>query len=155
MECFHGRTLLVRRDFPNFRIRSEFENSESLVGPEVFVRGNIPSEAPCVTKILGFGKVRFASAEFLGQELVLRNVYGAANVLFQALIFDNRSTDAADVPDLTVGTNDALCGIEGRSFRQDSLDQVCHGLAIVWMDTIQVFVNARRLTGRIESVHPK
>src|SRR3984893_8666755 len=108
-----------------------------------------------MTEPLSFGQVRFAPAEFLGQELVPRNVYGAADVLFRVLVFDNRSTDAANVPDLTVGTNDTLCSIEGRSFRQDSLDQVCHGLAIVWVDTIQVFLKTRRFAGRIESVHSK
>ena len=106
----------------------EFEDSESLLGPEVFVRGNIPAEAACVTESLRFRKIRFAPAEFLGEEFVRRNVYGAANVLFQALVFESRSTDAANVSDLTIGTHDALCGIEGRSFRSGFLDQVCHEL---------------------------
>ncbi|MFZ1973284.1 MAG: hypothetical protein WAU89_10590 [Candidatus Acidiferrales bacterium] len=86
---------------------------------------------------------------------MFRNVYGAANVFFQVLVFGYGSTDAANVPDLTIGTHDPFCGIEGRSFRQDSLHQLCHGLAILGVDTIQVFLNARRLAGRIESVHPK
>src|SRR6266481_621378 len=107
-----------------------------------------------MTEPLSFRQVRFAASEVLGQELVLRNVYCAADVLFQVLVFDKRNTDAAKVPDLTVGTNDALCSIEGRSFRQDSLDHVCHGLAILWVDTIQIFLNTRRFAGRIKSVHP-
>jgi protein-S-isoprenylcysteine O-methyltransferase Ste14 len=40
--------------------------------------------------------------QVLGQELVLCNVYGAANVLFQALVFDNRSTDAANGAAVTI-----------------------------------------------------
>src|SRR5258707_15396840 len=108
-----------------------------------------------MTEALSFGQVCFTSPEVLGQELVFRNVYGAANVLFQALVFDNRSTDAANVPDLTIGTHDALCGIEGRSVCQDSLDQVRHGLAILWVENIQVFLNSRRFASRIEPVYPK
>src|ERR1700675_3604080 len=108
-----------------------------------------------MTEPLSFRHVSFAASELLGQELVLRNVYGAPNVLFRALVFDKRNTDAANVPDLTIGTHDALCSIEGRSFCQDPLDQVCHRLAIVWVDTIQVFLNTRRFAGRIESVHSK
>src|SRR5258708_31746041 len=71
-------------------------------------------------------------------------------MLFQALVVDKRNSDAANVPDLTIGTHDAFCGIEGRSFRQGSLDQVRHGLPILWMNTIEVFLNARRFAGRIE-----
>ena len=70
-------------------------------------------------------------------------------------IFDNRSTNATDVPNVTVGTNDALCGIERHTLRPDSLNQICRGIAIQWVDTTQVFLNTRRFAGRIESVHPK
>jgi len=69
-----------------------------------------------MTEPLCFGQVCLTSPKFLGQELVLRNVYGAANVLFHALVFDNRSTDAANVPDLTVGTHDALVASKGEAF---------------------------------------
>src|ERR1700751_5650443 len=108
-----------------------------------------------MTEPLSFRQVRFPPAKFLSQELVPRYVYGAADVLFQDLVFDNRSTDAANVPDITIWAHDALCGIKGRTVRQDSLDEVCHGLAILRMDIIQIFPNTRRFAGRIESVHPK
>ncbi len=130
-------------------------NPKNLFRPEQRVGPHIPGPTARVTEPLGFGEVRFASPEVLRQELVLRNVYGAADVLFQALVFDNRDTDAANVPDLTIGTYDALCGIERRSFRQNSLDQVRHRLAVLWVDAIQVFLNTRRFAGRIEAVHPK
>src|SRR6266478_10049540 len=98
------------------------ENAIGFIRPDNLSTVRSPPEAAGVTEPLSFRQVRFAPSEFLGQELVFRDVYGAANVLFQALVFDKRSTDAANVPDLTVGTNDALCNIEGRRFRQDSLD---------------------------------
>src|SRR5260370_35526943 len=94
-----------------------------------------------MTEPLSFRQVRFAASEVLGQELVLRNVYCAADVLFQVLVFDKRNTDAAKVPDLSVGTNDAFCSIEGRSFRQGSLHQLCHGLAILWAHAITAFLS--------------
>src|ERR1700722_4406871 len=136
-------------------LRAIAVNPRNLFRPEQRVGPYIPSPTAGVTEPLCFGKVRFTSPEVLGQELVVRNVYGAANVPFRALVFDNRSTDAANVADLTVGANDALSSIEGRSFRQDTLNQVCHGLAIVWVDTIKVFLDIRRFAGRIESVHAK
>ena len=68
---------------------------------------------------LGFCQIGLAPPEFLGQELVLRNVYGAANVLFQAFVFD--SPDAANVTDLTIGSHDSLGGIEGRAPRESPL----------------------------------
>ena len=108
-----------------------------------------------MTEPLSFRQVRFAALQLLGQKLVLGNVQGAADVLFQLLVFDNRSTDAANVPNLTVGTHDALGGIERRSVRQDSLDQVCHELAILWVDAIQVFLNSRRCASWLEAVNPK
>src|SRR5713226_4590542 len=113
-----------------------------------------PPETACVAESLGFCQIGLAPSEFLGHELVLRNVYGAANVLFQALVFDGRSADAANVPDLTIGSHNSLGGIEGRSFRRESIDEVRHGLAILWVDTIQVFLNSRRFAFRIETVHP-
>ncbi len=53
------------------------------------------------------------------------------------------------------GAHDALGGIERRSVRQDLLDQVCHKLAILWVDTIQVFLHRRRCVGWLEAVNPK
>src|SRR4029453_10456369 len=97
----------------------------------------------------------FTPPELLGQKLGLGNIYGASNVLLQRLVFDDRSTDAADVPNLTIGSHDALGGIKARGFRQSSLDQLCHELAILRVHTIQVFPNSRRLAGRLETVHPK
>src|ERR1700722_11943432 len=136
-------------------LRAIAVNPKNLFRPEQSIGPHIPGPTARVTEPLRFGQICFAAPEVLGQKLVLRNVYGAANVLFQALVFDNRNTNAANVPDLTVGTNDALCGIEGRSLRQDALNQVCHGLAIMGVDTVQVFLNTRRFAGRIESVHSK
>ena len=68
-----------------------------------------------MTEPLSFGQVRFATLQLLGQKLVLGNVYGTADELLQRLVFDDRSTDAADVPNLTIGSHDALGGIERRS----------------------------------------
>src|SRR6202162_5058149 len=135
----------LREDNSHRRFRPwiTLEDSEGLVGPKDLPARNAPAETARVTEPLSFRQVRFAPAEFLGQKLVFRYVYGAANVFFQALVFDNGSTDAANVPDLTVGTNNALYSIEGRSFRQDPLDQVCHGLAILLVNTIQVFLNTK------------
>src|SRR5262249_26441532 len=89
----------------------------------------------------------FTPPELLGQNLVLGNVYGASDVLLQRLVFDDRSTDAADVPNLTIRSHDALGGIKTRRFHQNSLDQLCHGHAILWVYTVQVFLNSRRLGG--------
>src|SRR6266446_4484016 len=97
----------------------------------------------------------FTPPELLGQKLVLGNIYGASDVPLQRLVFDDRSTDAADVPNLTIGSHDALGGIKGRRSRENSLDQLCHELAILWVHTIQVFLNSRRIAGRLEAVHPK
>ena len=91
----------------------------------------------------------------MGQKLVLGNIYGGSDELLQRLVFDDRSTDAADVPNLTIGSHDALGGIKARRFRQNSLDQLCHEPAILWVHTIQVFLNSRRFAGRLEAVHPK
>src|SRR5215510_1610458 len=97
----------------------------------------------------------FAPPELLCQKLVLGNIYGGSDELLQRLVFDDRSTDAADVPNLTIGSHDALGGIKARRLRQNPLDQICHGLAILWMYTIQIFVNSRRFAGRLQAVHPK
>src|SRR5689334_12794099 len=108
-----------------------------------------------MTEPLSFCQIGLAPSEFLSEKLVLRNVYGAADVLFQALVFDGRSADPPNVPNLTIGPHNAFGGIKGRSFRRESLDEVRHGLAILWMDIIQVFLNTRRFADRIETVHPK
>src|SRR4030095_5549052 len=97
----------------------------------------------------------FTPPELLGQKLVLGNIDGASDVPLQRLVFNDRSTDAADVPNLTIGSHDALGGIKGRRFRQKSLDQLGHELPILWVHTIQVFLNSRRMVGRLEAVHPK
>src|SRR5580692_13036109 len=49
----------ICEDFANF------ENSKSLVGPEVLVRQNVPPKAACVTESLGFCQIGLAPPEFL------------------------------------------------------------------------------------------
>ncbi len=51
-------------DLPGMR---KFEESKSLVGPEVLVRGNVPPEAPCVAESLGFCEKMLVTPQgFLG-----------------------------------------------------------------------------------------
>ena len=99
--------------------------------------------------------MRLAPTEFLRRKFLLSNIQGAADVPFQFLVFDNGSTDAANVSNFTIGTHDALGGIERRSVRQASLDQVRHEFVILWVDAIQVFLNSRRCASWLEAVNPK
>ncbi len=84
-----------------------------------------------MTERLSFRQIRFAAVQILRQKFVLGNVHGAPDILFPALVVDKEHTDAANVPDLTIGSHDALGGVKGRSFRHESLDQVCHGFAVL------------------------
>jgi len=83
------------------------------------------------------------------------SAYARAIAELKQSVSDRTSAGAAIVPDLAIGSHNSLGGIEGRSFRRESLDEVRHGLAILWVDTIQVLLNSRRSAGRIEAVHPK
>lgn len=64
-------------------------------------------QAACVAESMGFCQIGLAPPEFLGENLVLRDVDGAADVLFQAFVFDD-SPDAANVPDLTIRSHNSL-----------------------------------------------
>ncbi len=115
-------------------IRIALKDSEGLVRPEYLPAGNLPSQAAGVAESLGFGQVGFAPSELLGQELVLSDVYGAADALFEALAVARRNTDATNIADLAIGSHDALGGVEGRSFRHESVHQICYGLLVLWVD---------------------
>src|SRR3984885_11030728 len=114
-----------------------------------------PPETACVAKSLGLCQIGLAPPELLSHKLVFGNVQGAANELLQALVFGHRSPDAANVSDLAIRADHAFCDIEGRGFHREPLDEVRHELPILWVDTIQVFLNSRRFAVRIEAVHPK
>src|ERR1700722_8823072 len=133
------------------RIRIVLKDSEGLIRPEYLPAGNPPSEAAGVAESLGFGQVGFAPSKLLSQELVLRDVDGAANVLFEVLAVDIRNTDATYVADLAIGSHDALGGVKGRSILHEPVDQFRHGFAVLWVDETQIFLNARRLARRIEA----
>src|ERR1700720_2362434 len=128
--------------------RGRTRNPKGFLCPDNLARVRFPPEAACVAESLGFCQIGLPPPEFPGHELVLRNVQGAANILLQALLFEDRNPDAANVSDLAIGPHDALGGIEGRSFRRESLDEIRHGLAILWVDTIQIFLNSRRFAVR-------
>jgi hypothetical protein len=64
----------------------------------------------------------FAVSELLSQKLVLRHIHGGADDSFQRPIFDNRSTNAPDIPNFAVGSDNTLRDITSRSFRERSLD---------------------------------
>src|ERR1700721_3699194 len=98
-------------------------NAINFFRPEQGAVTQVPCPTARVAEPLGFRQVRFAAAELFSQDLVLRDVYGTANELFQALVFDDRNTDAANVPDFTIGTHDALGSIEGRSFAKNPLNK--------------------------------
>ncbi len=86
---------------------------------------------------------------------MLRYVDGAAYDSFQSPVFYNRGTDATDMPEFAVGSHDTLSDIASQTFRMHSLDQRCHEVAIVRMDTGQVFLKGRSLLFRIKAVYMK
>ena len=47
-----------------------FEDSEGLVGPEVFGGGNVPPKTACVAEPLRLGKMCLSTLQFLGQSLM-------------------------------------------------------------------------------------
>ena len=106
-----------------------------------------------MTESLSFRQVRLAASQLLGQELVFSDVYGAADVLFEAFAVEKRNTDATNVAYLAIGSHDALGGVERRIVRHQSVDQICHGLVVLRVYQTQIFLNARRLARRIETVH--
>jgi hypothetical protein len=161
ISCLQYKIAILRRNVGEDKFQARFcaeialEDPKRLVGPEYFTARDPPAKAAGMTEPLSFGQVRFAAVQSMCEKLVLGNIYRAADMPFSALAIDKQSTDAANVPKLTIGTNNALCGIKGRTFRQYSVDQVGHGLAILWVNAIQVLLDARRFAGRIESVYAK
>src|ERR1700723_1597048 len=139
----------------NFRRRVEFKNTESLFGPRELVGRYVPPETAGMTQPLCFGQIGFAAAKLLSEELVVGNIYRAADILFPVSVVDNRDAHAANVADRAIRSHDALGGVERRRFIQDSLDHACHGFAVARVDAIEVFLNAGSFASRIESVNPK
>src|ERR1700686_3102190 len=84
------------------------ENAIGFVCPDNLACVRFPAEAARVTEPLGFGQVRFAPAELLGQEFVFRNVYGRANDSFPRPGLDNRNTNATYVPNFAAGAHNPL-----------------------------------------------
>ena len=59
----------------------------------------LPTKAACVTQPLSFRQIGFATPEFLSKDLVLGHIYGTAYDSFQSSVFDNRGTDATNMPE--------------------------------------------------------
>src|ERR1700689_4384413 len=102
----------------------EAQNTVAFLRPVPDIPVWTPCPTACLAESLRLRQIRFASAELLGQELVLSDVYGAADVLFEALAVDKRNTDTTNVADLAIGSHDALGGVEGRSFRYEPVDHI-------------------------------
>src|SRR4029453_2463364 len=71
-----------------------------------------PPEASGAAEPLRFREVRFTASEFLGQERVFRHIDGGANDRVRPPAFDNRSTDAPDVPNVTIRSHNPFREIE-------------------------------------------
>src|SRR5260370_31960611 len=97
-------------------------DSEGFFRPEHLACGEPAAEAARVTEPLSSRQVRFAPEEFLGQELVRRNVYSAANDSFQRPVLDNRNTNATYVPNFAAGAHNPLGDITSRGLCNHPLD---------------------------------
>ena len=149
MNAFHDH---VKRDLGR---RIVFEDTVGFIRPDILSAAWSPTEAACVTQPLGFRQIGFATPEFLRQEFVLRNVYGAAYDSLQSPIFYNRGTDATNMPEFAVRSHNTLGDIASQTFRNHSLDQRCHEFTIVRMDACQVFLKGRGVFFRIKTVYMK
>src|SRR5258708_1921655 len=63
-----------------------------LIRPNQFSGGQIPAETAGMTELLRLLEIGLPPSQFLSQDLVLGDVQGTADVLFQLLVLDNRST---------------------------------------------------------------
>src|ERR1700693_2304415 len=61
-------------------LRAQAINARNFFRPEQSPCTQVPCPTARVAHPLGVGQVRFTASELPGQELVLRDVYGAANV---------------------------------------------------------------------------
>src|SRR5882724_2933688 len=98
------------------------EDAIGFIGPDYLSAFGFPPEAARATEPLSFRQVRFAPAELLGQELVFRNVYGAANDSFQRPVLDNRNTNATYVPNFAAGAHNPLGDITSRGLCNHPVD---------------------------------
>src|SRR5277367_6775461 len=115
---------VLRMDAPRHGVQGRlgsfvFEDAVGFIRPDSLTGVRFPSKTSRATQPLRLRQICFASAKFLGQNLVLCNVDGAADILFQLLPFCRGSADAPYVPDLAARTHDPLYGVERRTFRQD------------------------------------
>src|SRR5580658_1919255 len=100
--------------------------------PDIVIWTPCPTARPAES--LRLRKVGFAPSELLGQELVVSDVNGAAHVLLEFLAVGRRNADATNVADLAIGSHNALGGVERGALRHEAVDQIRHGLAVLWMD---------------------
>src|SRR4029077_1399708 len=108
-----------------------------------------------VAESLSLRQVRFASSEFLSEQLVFRHVHGSADDSLQRAILNYGGTHTANVPEFTVWLHNSLDDITTQSFRHHLLDERSHKLAILGMDACQVLLKAGCFFLRIKTVYLK
>jgi hypothetical protein len=86
----------------HLRRGGEFENTESLVGPEVLVGGNVPPKAASMAEPLRLGKICLSTPGLLGQLLLLSHPLGPATD-FEYLLDLPRNGSPLVVQYLTIG----------------------------------------------------
>src|ERR1700716_3786936 len=78
----------------------EFKNTESLVGPEVLVSGNVPPEAACVAESLGFGQTMLATPQGFFDALAVLDVGDDAIPFDDVSIFIAQWQAAVQMPSI-------------------------------------------------------
>src|ERR1700733_3302746 len=121
----HARRGLLRRIV--------FEDAIGFIRPDILTAAWPPTETACVTQLLGFGQIGFATPELLRQQLVLCNIDAYANSL-QTACFRGCRPNTTDVSELAVRTYDAFRDVNPARFHRHLIYERSHELTIFGVD---------------------
>src|SRR2546427_5464666 len=155
----HRRAIIwvnSREDKFHRRFRSwiALKDSERLVGPEDLAAGNLPPEATCVTQLLRFGQVGFASPDGFFRNLTFRDVDDRSHNLVVACFVSHAMCEIVKMLDRTVWHQQPMLVIKIISAVRRSLERVCDKAHIVRMGALQNQIGRRFRSGRVP-VNPR
>src|SRR4029453_6437059 len=131
------------------RFWTALKNSEGLVGPEDLAARHLPAEAARVAQLLGFSKIRFASADSFLRNLAVRDIYYRADDFVVAGFVSHAMCEIVKMLDRTIRHQQPMLVVKVVCASRRSLERVFDNAHVVRMRALQYQIWRRFRSGRV------
>src|SRR5579864_8516571 len=131
------------------------QNAVTFLRPIPDVAVGTPGPTACAAESLCFCQVRLAALQLLSQLFLLGHIHGGSKKPFENPVVEDWNTNASNIANRTVRSNDPLLYVATGTLRTHPLYGICHEVAVLRVNGGQVLLERRGFRLRVEAIDSK